>query len=444
MICTLDGNGFCARHNRIHSGVERVYALEESVIGEGFRGAWDRENRTQKSEPPDSTRAKGLCRFMSEAPLDRAGCGSCQTKWVYPCELYGRCSPFGEHVGVKTCALCVHHTPVSLHAETETDGPDPDPRRLVLLNNCCPGDVLVMSAAIESLHRTYPGEFITAVAGTATELFDFNPHVVGAEFEIDGKPVDWETVEMAYPLIDECDSRPVHFMQGYCDWLAAKIGKPVPLSVNRPYLYLSSEERGWISQIEELTGGNPRYVVVNAGFKDDYPAKWWGTSNYQAVIDRLRGRVPFVQIGEQGHTHPPLQGVIDLRGKTDVRQLARLVYHAAGGLGPSTFLQHLCAALDKPYVCVAGGREPLAWQHYPRQATLSTIGVTGCSSSRAGRSCWKDRVTPDAGKPNATVCELPVISAGGEFVAACLESVRPERVAEEVWARYNVSGPKFS
>lgn len=389
----------------------------------------DAANRTaQKSEP------LGPCRHFTDTPLEKSGCGSCQTKWRYPCEVFGACSPEGYHAGVKRCNGCAFREGVNSEAA------EPKPTYLELVNEQCPGDVLVMSAAIESLHRTYPREFVTAYDGTAAELFDHNPHVV-AKREIDG--ATWRRVKMQYPLVDHCDARPVHFMQGYTDFLSTVVGKPVPLVVNRPFVYLSPEERGWIPQVEEVLGGRVKYWLVNAGRKDDYPAKWWGTANFQKLVDLLRGKVLFVQIGETGHEHPPLTGVLDMRGKTDTRQLCRMVFHAAGGVGPSTFLQHLCAAFEKPYVCLAGGREPLAWQHYPRQATLSTIGATPCTKSRQGVSCWSDVAVKNPARPGATVCELPVISGGGEIVTACLESIRPERVAEEVLSRYNV-GTSFA
>lgn len=396
-----------------------LFDKREAAAREGKRA-------TQISESP------AVCRHLTDTPLDKETCG-CAGKWSYPCDVYGVCTPVAYKAGVKRCHACPHYAPIG------SDKPEPEPRRLLLVNECCPGDVLVMSAAIESLHAAYPGEFITAYDGTAPEIFEHNPHVAPAVSEIDGESVAWQRLEMRYPLIDHCDARPVHFLHGYCEYLATKIGKPVPLVTNRPRLYFSPEETTWLPQVYEGRDDRPRYWLINAGYKDDYPAKWWGTSNFQRVVDILKGFVTFVQIGEAGHNHPSLSGVIDMRGKTDTRQFLRMVRNSAGGVGPSTFLQHACAACEKPYVCIAGGREPLAWQHYPRQATLSTIGVTQCSASRRGASCWKDRVLPNPEKPDSSFCELPVISGAGEWLPGCLSSIKPERVAEEIALRYNNS-----
>jgi hypothetical protein len=95
------------------------------------------------------------------------------------------------------------------------------------------------------------------------------------------------------------------------------------------------------------------------------------------------------------HHHPKLEGVIDLRGKTDLRQLVRLVYHAQGVLCPVTCLMHLAAAVavkdgkpaERPCVVVAGGREPPHWEAYPSHQFLHTVGMLPCDNG----GCWRAR-----------------------------------------------------
>ncbi|MDQ3776123.1 MAG: hypothetical protein M3461_18120 [Pseudomonadota bacterium] len=60
-----------------------------------------------------------------------------------------------------------------------------------------------------------------------------------------------------------------------------------------------------------------------AGGKYDFTIKWWDLGRFQRVVDHFQDRILFVQVGESGHEHPSLQNVIDLRGKTDLRQLLR-------------------------------------------------------------------------------------------------------------------------
>jgi ADP-heptose:LPS heptosyltransferase len=154
-----------------------------------------------------------------------------------------------------------------------------------------------------------------------------------------------------------------------------------------------------MSQVQEITGNQVPFWVVNAGGKYDYTIKWWETERYQAVVDHFRGKILFVQSGEQGHHHPPLRGVIDLRGKTDLRQLVRLVHHAQGILGPVSLPMHLAAAVEtlpgmpqnRPCVVIAGGREPPHWEAYPHHQFIHTVGALLCCDNGG---CWKARTTP--------------------------------------------------
>jgi hypothetical protein len=94
-----------------------------------------------------------------------------------------------------------------------------------------------------------------------------------------------------------------------------------------------------------------------------------------------------------------LRHVVDLRGKTDLRQLVRLVYHSVGVLGGVTALMHLSAAVparpDRPparaAVILAGGREPTHWEAYPHHQFIHTIGALSCC--QAG-GCWRARTEP--------------------------------------------------
>jgi ADP-heptose:LPS heptosyltransferase len=117
---------------------------------------------------------------------------------------------------------------------------------------------------------------------------------------------------------------------------------------------------------------------------------------YQEVIDHFRGAIQFVQVGEAEHYHPALDGVIDLRGKTDLRQLVRLVYHSQGVLSPVSLLMHLGAAVEvkggfpknRPCVVVARGREPPHWEAYPHHQFIHTVGALACCDNGG---CWKSR-----------------------------------------------------
>ncbi len=283
--------------------------------------------------------------------------------------------------------------------------------RLLLACPLSPGDILTMTAAIHSLHRTYPGEYLTDVDTPCPALFEHNHDVT----RLDRTDPRVRRIAMHYPSIHRSNRELVPFLGGYTEYLGEQLGRPLRLATNRPHLYLSDEEAALPPAIE------PPYWIVNAGVKSDFPLKQWPVEHYQAVVDWFGGRLAFVQVGERHHSHPRLAGVVNLIGRTTTRELVRLVYHAAGGVGPITFLQHLCAAWQKPYVALLGGREPVPWVTYPQQHTLHTVGAAwapaeGCCRSGA---CWRGKLSE---------CARPVREGLARPVGQCMARIKPEEV----------------
>ena len=164
-------------------------------------------------------------------------------------------------------------------------------------------------------------------------------------------------------------------------------------------VHLTAEERERPSMVWDLLGARVPYWLIDAGGKFDFTVKWWATARWQAVVDALRGRVLFVQVGGAAHFHPRLSGVLDLRGLTTVRDLVSLMHHAEGVLCPITFPMHLAAAVERPAgregirpcVVVAGGREPLHWFSYPGHQVVHRVGALACCRETG---CWKARTVP--------------------------------------------------
>lgn len=304
-------------------------------------------------------------------------------------------------------------------------------KKLLVKSNLSPGDAVVMTAAIRSLHDTYPNEYYTAVQTSTSEIWQNNPY-------IDEWTSECEVVDLHYFLIQRSNQVIISFMQAYVDGLSKIIQRPLQLTTNRPHLYLSDDEKNCMDQIQEhkTKGKKVPFWLINTGVKKDFTAKQWPVEYYQKVVDATAGLIQWVQVGGNEHEHHPLAGVINLLGQTDHRQLIRLVYHAKGGIGPSTYLQHLCAAFEKPYICLLGGREPVPWVTYPKQITLHTIGQLECCKDGA---CWKSRVIPlndgDVEKNNS-ICDNPILGYI-KPVAKCMAIIRPEEVTQILSRIYN-------
>jgi len=265
-------------------------------------------------------------------------------------------------------------------------------KHLILRNFQSPGDVLMLTAAVRDLHRAHPGRYRTDVRTSCPELWMHNPHITPLG-EGDRRV---QTLDCHYPLIHQSGREPVHFLHGFMEYLNEQLGTRIRSTAIRGDLHLSRAETSRPSLMRRLTGVQMPYWIVVAGGKYDFTIKWWHFKRFQALIDHFRGRIQFVQVGEKGHYHPPLEGVIPLEGKTRLRDLILLVRHASGVLCPVTFLMHLAAALEpprsqpspRPCVVVAGGREPPHWEAYPHHQFLHTVGALSCCATTG---CWRSR-----------------------------------------------------
>ncbi len=296
-----------------------------------------------------------------------------------------------------------------------------------------PGDIVVLTAALRDLHRAYPGRFITDVRTSCPALWEHNPHLTPLN------PDDPEVRSMVchYPLIHQCNTAPYHFIHGFIEYLNDQLGLRIRPTEFKGDVYLSDEEKARPSMVEEATGQPTPYWIMAAGGKYDYTIKWWHRRRWQEVVDHFQGQLLFVQVGEQGHYHPPLKGVLDLRGKTTLRDLIRLVYHADGVVCPVTLHMHLAAAVPLPpsrhrlrnCVVVAGGREPAHWEQYPGHHFLHTIGALECCATGG---CWKARTVAlgdgsELDMPNALCYDVSALG-----IPRCMELITPNQIFDKI------------
>lgn len=270
------------------------------------------------------------------------------------------------------------------------------PRQLILRNFQSPGDIVMLTAAVRDLHACHPGQFVTDVRTPCPALWENNPYLT----PLSEDAPDVAVIDCQYPLIHQSNQRPYHFVHGFSAFLSERLGVDIRPTAFKGDVHVAAIEKSWVSQIEEIIGAPVPFWILVSGGKSDFTIKWWDPRRYQEVVDHFRSRIQFVQVGEATHQHPPLEGVIDLRGKTDLRQLIRLVYHAQGTLGPVSLLMHLTAAVEmkaeyrlqqRPAVVVAGGREPVQWEAYPHHQFIHTLGALRCCDAGG---CWKSRTLP--------------------------------------------------
>lgn len=310
---------------------------------------------------------------------------------------------------------------------------------MILKNFQSPGDVVVLTAAVRDLHKCYPNYFKTDVRTPCPQLWENNPYLAALD-EADPEVL---TLRCDYPLIHQSNHLPVHFLHGFVEFLNQKLKLQIKVTEFKGDIHVSELEKSWFSQVREVLGEDVPFWIIVAGGKNDFTVKWWDVQRFQDVVDYFMGRIVFVQVGEGHHYHPRMRGVIDLRGKTDLRQLIRLVYHAQGILCPVTLAMHLGAAVEvrggrpknRPCVVIAGGREPSQWEAYPHHQYIHSNGALFCCDNGG---CWKSRTKPLGDGDSNDQPENLCVDVVGEL-PRCMDLITAAEVCSRI-ERYFLGG----
>ena len=323
----------------------------------------------------------------------------------------------------------------------------PGVRKIIFENPLCPGDITVSTAAIRDLHLSHPGKFITDVHSPCPAIFENNPYIT----KLDKNDPSVEKIRMDYPLIHKSNQSSYHFIHGYIQDMEKKLGVSITPTSFKGEVYISDTEKSWVSQVREIIGEDRPYWVFICGHKTDYTAKAWDPYKMYEVVEK-HPDITFVQVGEDksGHIHYEIDmpNVINLIGATDLRQLIRVVYHAAGVICPVTFLMHLSAAMPpkagfpqrKPCIVLSGSREPDQWEMYPNHRYLSKSGCLPCNDGnfKEGRSggCWKSRTVSlgDNDDKDNSLCEFPVTidEQNKIYVPKCMDMITSDEVSKAI------------
>lgn len=293
----------------------------------------------------------------------------------------------------------------------------------------------MLTAAVRDLHLAFPGQFQTDVRTSASAIWEHNHYLT----PLNEADVNVESIDMHYPLVHSSNTRPYHFIHGFPQYLEQRLGVRIPVTAFHGDIHLSDSERETLPSQFGIANNQPFWIIV-AGGKYDFTAKWWNPGSYQSVVNHFRGRIRFVQCGEASHWHPRLDGVIDLVGRTSLRDMVRLMHFAEGVVCPVTFAMHLAAAVETPpdrsrqraCVVIAGGREPSHWEAYPNHQFISTNGALPCCGDGG---CWKSRcqkVGDGDAKDHEDLCVAPVELTAGLSIPKCMNMITADDVIRRI------------
>lgn len=312
---------------------------------------------------------------------------------------------------------------------------------ILLRCNLCPGDILMLTAAVRELKQHYP-YFQIDIDTPYPELWYNNPYITKLSWSKDlatdeiKTTTDLTIINCSYTEAINKSKRPYHFIHGYCQDLENKLNIKIRMKKASGSIYLSKEEKE-SDFLKEKVGWEKPYWVFNAGAKSDIETKRYNPAFSQEIINHFKDKIQFVQIGNIFDWHLPLKNTINLIGKTSIRDLVKLVYNAQGILCPVTFLMHLSKATPlnknkytfdiRPTVVIAGGREPSIWERYEGHKFLDTVGTMDCCSNGG---CWKSKLVQE--KETDKICKYPIEVKNELYIAKCMMNITPNKIIDAI------------
>lgn len=247
----------------------------------------------------------------------------------------------------------------------------------IVLRNTQPmlGDKLMFTPVVRDLKQSYPDWHI-GVISAAPEIWRNNPYIE----QVDQPDAIYD---IGPALVTKgSKTNGLHFTAAFRVSLEAKLGKPIKQGPFRPDIHLSESEK-------HLRIVDGHYWVINTD-TGPFSAKRWRENRWQELVDSLPW-ITFVQVGLPKDNRIRLHGdnVIDMIGRTKVRELFCLVYQAAGCISLISSLMHVAAAFGKPCVVLAGAREPTTFEAYPNHRYLHRVGCLRCAAQQA---CWHNSI----------------------------------------------------
>jgi ADP-heptose:LPS heptosyltransferase len=228
------------------------------------------------------------------------------------------------------------------------------------------GDDLMCTTVFRELRKR--GKRSLAIATRNPGLFEKNPDVDKIIRQTDSRFNRWGRAGLplvtlahsGYDAARDLDLPPdEHILIRMCR--LAGIGGPVEL---RPYIFLTPAE---------LAAGrlaDNQVAIQSTGLASSLAMKnrEWYPQRFQELCAQLRSDVRVVQVGSASDMK--LEGAIDLRGQTSLRQTAAVLANSLVFIGLVGFVMHLARAVDCRSVIIYGGREKPAVTGYVANKNL--------------------------------------------------------------------------
>jgi heptosyltransferase-2 len=158
----------------------------------------------------------------------------------------------------------------------------------------------------------------------------------------------------------------------------------------RPKLFLSDNESQKADTLLEGVGIGPDQHYAAIAFQAVAESRRWGIENYQKLAERLVldhnlhvvliGATAEQKAGDQIVAQAGLKEIVNLSGKTSLRETASILSRAELFVGNDSGPAHLAAAVDTPVVVLSGADDPKETSPLARHKRLIYLSHLDCIS----------------------------------------------------------------
>lgn len=270
-------------------------------------------------------------------------------------------------------------------------GLEPGQKSLLFTMPMSGGDVFLSTGVVKSLRKKFPEHKIFfATQQKYAQILQDNPdidHVIGFS--------DWMyNVPFCEEIFDEVYTPNIAIQTNGANWIRGGKGRRLAEEIAAQCQVELDDCFIWTQDVEGLP---EKYIVVHPGSGKGQ----WEARNYlhwQEVVSNLSRMtgLPIIQVGLEGDRL--LEGVTDLRGRTNYHQLARVIWKASAVVGIDSISMHMAAHFGTPHVALFGSSYANSTGPAKSKTKLSILLETSNRYS-CSKACYKYECKVDKHHP---------------------------------------------
>jgi ADP-heptose:LPS heptosyltransferase len=247
------------------------------------------------------------------------------------------------------------------------------------------GDILLSTPSFKALKKKYPGCRILVFCQQDghKSVFEGNPYVDqirSATFW--GNPIHYCLYYLKmvkFYMFDYVLLYPSLTYEKSATEIIAEMLE-VELEDKRVQLFLAKKEE---DRARELLAGYKTPIVIHMTSLTSRNQEW-PRQNWEELIRRMPGYT-FIQLGLPDEEK--IDGAVDLRGKTSIREAFAVIKFSSGFMGINSSLSHVSNAFNIPGVVLFGASNPEIWGHSNHTNIYKKIRCSPCIDTLYSSVC---------------------------------------------------------